>query len=241
MEQQFPELDRRAVAFHEAGHAVVAKCLGLSVLTVSIVENKDSRGRVAHDWFEAIDYQDDDDDAIHRQMEKKIMAALAGPAAEAIAAPETYHRDRHSGFGGGDFDVAEGLLERIHGLRVKIAAAHLQYLELAAKAWVEQHWKAIESVSTALLEKGTLDEKQLCEAMWASRGVGAYPFNDLSTLPDIKCSIKILWGDNDHPEDGPKIYNFDTEAEARAFLKGADEAVGWSSYELLSENYVVAS
>ena len=40
MEQQFPELDRRAVAFHEAGHAVVAKCLGLSVLTVSIVENK---------------------------------------------------------------------------------------------------------------------------------------------------------------------------------------------------------
>lgn len=158
MEQQFPELDRRAVAFHEAGHAVVAKCLGLSVLTVSIVENKDLRGRVAHDWFEAIDYQDDDDDAIHRQMEKKIMAALAGPAAEAIAAPETYHRDRHSGFGGGDFDVAEGLLERIHGLRVKIAAAHLQYLELAAKAWVEQHWKAIESVSTALLEKGTLDE-----------------------------------------------------------------------------------
>jgi hypothetical protein len=50
-------------------------------------------------------------------------------------------------------------------------------------------------------------------------------------------SITILWGAT--PElDGrrPQTYQFDTEIELNAFIKGVEEASGWLEYEIIDED-----
>ena len=67
----------------------------------------------------------------------------------------------------------------------------------------------------------------------------------------MKYSIKIIFGkeqvdkylseislDEDEKEIHEKEYFFETKAELEAFIKGLDEAVGWTEYcEVKSKNY----
>jgi hypothetical protein len=51
-----------------------------------------------------------------------------------------------------------------------------------------------------------------------------------------KYEVTILWGD-DPPEDAePITYEFATEAELHAFIKGADEAIGWHDYTAIGSS-----
>ena len=46
--------------------------------------------------------------------------------------------------------------------------------------------------------------------------------------------VKIQWGREKHP-DYLETYEFDTQAELDAFLKGVDEGCGWHEWEEISE------
>ena len=49
--------------------------------------------------------------------------------------------------------------------------------------------------------------------------------------------VTIVWGKL-HPDDtDPVTYNFFSEAEKDAFLKGVDEGVGWHNWDTIGEKY----
>lgn len=160
------ESERRAIAFHEAGHAVIAWQLDLPIKTVSIVAGEDWGGRFVYrrDPLRGINLDCKVSDRAHRRVERVILAALAGPAAQNLAAPDSWslQRDGHH-FGRGDYDRINNLLFAL-GLSETVSA-HLNYLQVDARARVKGYWSAIEKVAAALLEKGTLDRDQLYEAI----------------------------------------------------------------------------
>ena len=99
-----------------------------------------------------------------------IEVALAGPAAQVIAAPDSWSPKQGHHFGRGDYDIANNLASSLNGSRETVSA-HLNYLETATNALVKRYWDAIEKVAVALLEKGTLDWDQLCETILDSEGL----------------------------------------------------------------------
>ncbi len=49
-----------------------------------------------------------------------------------------------------------------------------------------------------------------------------------------KLSIEILWGENpERDEREPTLYQYDTQAELRAFREGIESCDGWMNYEIL--------
>jgi Peptidase family M41 len=70
---------RRSIAYHEAGHAVVAHRLGVEVEHVTIVPDHTSRGHITHgDLFCAHGRGSD-----RANLERAIAICLAGPLAQA--------------------------------------------------------------------------------------------------------------------------------------------------------------
>ena len=45
-----------------------------------------------------------------------------------------------------------------------------------------------------------------------------------------KRELFIIWGENPDHGAEPTGYEFDTEAEQNAFLRGAEEAIGWGDF-----------
>ena len=160
------EPERRAIAIHEAAHAVVAVKLGFCIKTISIVAGE-GRTVFRRNPLRGINIDDCEvTDRAHRQIEKFILATLAGPAAHAIAAPDLWNPEQGGHhFGRGDYDIANDLVSKLNGFPAATESAHRIFLEVAAKDLVERHWGVIEKVAAALLEKETLDETQLCETM----------------------------------------------------------------------------
>jgi hypothetical protein len=164
------ESERRAIAFHEAGHAVIAWHLHLPIKTVSIVAAEGWQGRTVYhrNPLRGINLDCGDSDRGHRRAEKLIMVALAGPAAHAIAAPDLWSPEQGGyHFGRGDYDIVNNLIVTL-GPQAMVSV-HRQYLETITNFLVERFWDAIEKVATALLEKGTLDWDQLCETILTSK------------------------------------------------------------------------
>jgi Helicase conserved C-terminal domain len=152
------ESEQRVIAFHKAGHAVVACQLGLRIKTVSIVAGEGWQGRTAYHGnpLRGITHDCGDSDRGHRRAEKLIIVALAGPAAHAIAAPDSWSPEQGHHLGRGDYDIAKKLVFKLNWGSREIVSAHLNYLEVSANALVKGTWDAIEKVAAALLEKGTL-------------------------------------------------------------------------------------
>ena len=54
------------------------------------------------------------------------------------------------------------------------------------------------------------------------------------TFDPKKLSVEILWGENpERDEQEPMQYQFDTQAEIRAFCEGVEAGNGWLDYEIL--------
>ncbi len=145
---------RRAVAFHEAGHAVVAESLGVRVAKATIIPGPGFAGRVRHEH------------ALDR--EASILIAFAGAHAEARLRgrrPRLALRPGAAGWAGGDvarygagYDIrhahrwAHGPLGRDREER----RAYLRWLWQRARLLVADRWDEIEAVAAALLKRGTL-------------------------------------------------------------------------------------
>ena len=143
-----PHLD--TVAYHEAGHAVVSRMLGLRVKSVTI-----RPGSVLIDRFS------------RAPTEKQILILLAGLYAQRRFAPHSAWRSRNQSHpnSGYDFDTVALLIHDEHGSG-RVADLYSRYAFAKAEQLVEGWWQHIEAVAKALPERGTLTETEMCQAMF---------------------------------------------------------------------------
>lgn len=170
--------DLRAVAYHEAGHAVATIARNRRFRRASIVEEEDSLGRVLHDKPLVTDNQtitvsyDLDDCRARRAVETSAMISLAGPIAEAKATG----RENPEGAGvvplepeaaerlgipsvlhpGTDYDQVLRLLEAATASNYELIDAWWRFLEVRAKLLLEGWWFLVEPVAEALMQRKTL-------------------------------------------------------------------------------------
>jgi hypothetical protein len=121
--------ERMAVAFHEAGHAVVARALGSKVVTVEIEPEPCAN-------------------CLHpRGTTNAAVVALAGDQAERRAVPES------EGSAEVDFRTARDVAERLAPM---IATELLESFRDQARALLDAQWPDVVSIAGALIARGRL-------------------------------------------------------------------------------------
>lgn len=122
---------RKATAYHEAGHTVVAWRLGAGPRTVTIIPRGDVQGEMTQEIIDA-DLDFDGSDHIRNRIERAIMIRLAGPIAQRHFMPRSW-RHWH---GGPDHAMAFDLAFRVNGSQ-RAAKAHLKWLEIRTQDLLE--------------------------------------------------------------------------------------------------------
>jgi hypothetical protein len=148
-------IDLDVVAYHEAGHAVAAKMLDLTVDRISISPEGDAAGHVTHDYGcnmnEAI-YEDEP----FRQwaLERAAIVSLAGEAAQRRYRPESVDPEH----GGGDRVHAHQILDYLAGeADQELRDAWATLLVLRAERLVEAYWPRVEWLASVLLSQTTIE------------------------------------------------------------------------------------
>jgi len=136
---------RREIAFHEAGHAVIAEKLRYRVDFVTIKPHGRNLGHVRHN-IEANRCVRSD----HR-----ILHSLAGPIAEAERIGRPYNRKK---------DLRGDDLSNVRFEFVS-ASKTLDDLEADALQMVRKNWKQIERVAALLIKKGEIVGSEVREAI----------------------------------------------------------------------------
>jgi hypothetical protein len=148
-------IDRRHVASHEAGHAVIARVLTMPCGGASIVGNKYSEGRIIMDHYEACEGEWAKRGKVRgprAALDAAIMMAMAGVEAEV-----EFFRVSLDGSGEADMAKVEEWSFDEPGDRCK----RNDRLRDMTRILVHRHRKLIASVSAALLAKGKLTSKQI--------------------------------------------------------------------------------
>jgi hypothetical protein len=171
---------RREIAYHEAGHVVVAHYVGLPMRRVTIVPSGDWQGSATYHRspLKRFNLDLDINDRAYRRAERDTLVTLAGGVAQKRYAPGSVGGDDGADEDGlrsgcaGDWGYAADLAFTLHRDSQRRAQLHLDYLEKVTACYVDEHWDEIERVAAALLEKGTLDQWQIVAAM--KRPAGAF-------------------------------------------------------------------
>jgi ATP-dependent Zn protease len=139
MDQLYDE----AVAYHEAGHAVVALALGRPVHGVSVLPDRENLGLCE---FKKGAFRPSDD-----WLEREILISLAGLAAEAL------HTGHYAYDGAArDFQFVRRLAVERAGER---RAERLQRRLLAKVEHLlahEENWRAVELIAAELMRRGSI-------------------------------------------------------------------------------------
>jgi hypothetical protein len=169
-ETQAPR-NEAATAYHEAGHAVVAACLGLGYSGISIVPDNDSWGRVTSGKTEkpstcaAID-RGDRWHPSRLRAEKWVTVFQAGDAAQR-------HYDPFSvglSYSRSDYERCIALLLRYAPDNEEPdAELHYDLLQEWTESLIEQHWHVVEAVGKALLEHRELTGGQVRAVIHAAK------------------------------------------------------------------------
>jgi len=150
-------LSRRAIAYHEAGHAVVMEAVGVRVRRATIVPSKYESGSVCP-------HEGESDPA------SQVLIDLVGVLAERRAAGRRPRLTFPSATAVSYFHVKGDLIEygaAVDGLNAWEAAAviapshrertaYLRWQWERAAAMVERRWVEVEAVAAALLKRKTL-------------------------------------------------------------------------------------
>jgi ATP-dependent Zn protease len=145
-------------AYHEAGHAVVAHFQRIKVKQIALIVDVElgilgyTHTGGAPKWVSR-----DPTDRLRMNVERFIVMCFAGELAEARFRGE-YPRP---GMGSDDERAIEISLH-ICG-NEEIAEAFRHYCWCLSRALVAQHWREIEALTTALLERKTLNESDVSE------------------------------------------------------------------------------
>jgi hypothetical protein len=161
---------REAVAYHEAGHAVVAHMLGHQVRRVSIAPKSGSDGRVS--WRNPINRiisklesgSEADLERVRYRIDHAIIVSMAGAFAQKRHNPRSGWRYAGSGAARGEFllkgsddQQALELMSRVYEDE-KVRAAYSRYLEARAEELVKRYWSRIERLAIALLDRETISD-----------------------------------------------------------------------------------
>jgi len=145
------EVTLTAMAYHEAGHAVIGKYLDFPIKIVTLIPDSKTLGHAAFHWPAA---PNDLNDPFQRVMfEDAAVTAFAGPLAE-----ERYLGSRHGLSSMGDYEDAFLYLQRFESDE-RIWNAWAAYLQERARFFVCRHcraWNEIKAVAQLLLERTTL-------------------------------------------------------------------------------------
>lgn len=137
-----------ALAFHEAGHAIVARALGRWVTSVSIDPERGA-GLVQCGRHPTLDLRRGRDSVrIRRNIEREIVIAWAGPVAEELAVGRT---DRSRWLG--DARMIDRLVRRCEPTRraqIDLGA----HLRERAAVLCREHWSDIEDLAGELMRGG---------------------------------------------------------------------------------------
>lgn len=150
-----------AVAYHEAGHAVIGQKLGVPVRRVSIEPTEAYRGMVLiDDPVRGIKDGDETSDRARLRVERTIIVRLAGPVAQRKHRPSSWRRYH----GSDDYRGLAGLAACFYD--GETLDAFIRWLELRTQDLVEIHMSAIDRVAQALLERKTLTSDEIKEIAW---------------------------------------------------------------------------
>lgn len=139
----------RAVAYHEAGHAVAAFKQGIGIRRISIMAEAGRDGFVHHapvmgryrpDW--------DNSPQVRVRGERVIRICLAGPAAQRKFNPRTY-RHWHAQ---GDFEQAAVMMSYL-AAPGEHERAYMRLLKIETRRLVEHNWKLIGALANELIRR----------------------------------------------------------------------------------------
>ncbi len=154
------KVDEWTIAFHEAGHAVAEALLLHSPRRATIEPGPGNLGGAGLAVWSDID-------ATGRrlgreELRRHIVAYFAGPWAAAYhesrccLKQRTRHVRRDVG-NGPDYDDARGLLHRY------FPRLRIETVEAETRAFIRTHWRTIEAVAIALVERKTLTAEHVAE------------------------------------------------------------------------------
>lgn len=169
-------MKERLTAYHEAGHAAVARRLGVAVRSVTVVPDDEASGRTWHSgpgsWFRP---DIEVDGRTRNRIEAHIMIALAGGEAE-----DAFLGERSGDGLGPDNDNAVGLALYMSGDSEE-ASAYLEWLRLRTRNMLRQELVRceVEAIAAALLDRKRVraaEVKAICteafQALMAERRAG---------------------------------------------------------------------
>ncbi len=135
-------------AYHEAGHAVVAFHLRVKVVSVSIIREDGSLGRVHHKYPSAFTPDLRDDSRAKRRVETEIIWTLAGLAAEERLTGRCNWQGANS-----DLHEAVDVASYVTGSDRELTA-YIEYLREHARNLVAvgHTWAGIKAVANELLQ-----------------------------------------------------------------------------------------
>ena len=144
-----------SVAFHEAGHAVVASTVGVRLRELSMVEAFRNRGRAPPPPYfrRTIRPPETWEPVPRKRLENMALVCLAGPAAQMRSFPTHYRRS----YALADVRQASGLLEYV-APEPRELAAYVGLMEIRARNALSAPgvWHAVEEVAGALMRRVTL-------------------------------------------------------------------------------------
>jgi len=143
---------REVVAYHQAGHVVIAFFLGYKPKSVAIVPAHDS------DYpnpLRGLQLDSDGSDRARLTLERAIQICLAGPRAQ------KKFRGVHSNWTCGHDDQARELGLRVCGGSAAQSNAFLRWLDIRTAETVDAHWATIEHVAKRLLARDRLNRAEL--------------------------------------------------------------------------------
>jgi hypothetical protein len=171
-------------AYHEAGHAVIARTLGIRVPCVALFPLTEGSSAVALSSSAAWDAREDDAPSQIAAHEKDAEVALAGPLAQFRYRPfksrdhwadDLQNASSATGWmvmleeGCAPVDNAPGrVVGTLNPDQNAKAFELLKRVRSQSDALVAEHWPAIERVAQALLQRPLLDEAEL-DALIADR------------------------------------------------------------------------
>jgi hypothetical protein len=159
--------EKEAFAHHEAGHAVVAMLQGMQVRSISVERTNDSGGETD---LQEIGMPIEELGQIVEDgrrptaceiiiLEQHVRMSLAGEIAQFHFAPKSVH-DFHASF---DMKFLE-FLNRIAGSEREVNA-WTELLRIQTELLINRHWKMIEAIATALLDRERLTGDEALEVL----------------------------------------------------------------------------